>query len=580
MSSVKTMKHLERGTKFLIKSIKPSDTLRNGGPGRLRLLAPCSLRQFSSSTSLHKIYKSRFDDIQLEQKPLGQFMLEKFEKFGDRIALVDFLTDRKYTYAQLRSSVVKVASALTRLGYKKGDVISIHSVNIPEFSILLLAAASAGIIVTTSNPAYTAGELSRQLEHSNAKAVFTIPQLVPVVRDAIDSSDSLKELANKITVFGESEGCRPFSTLMQDDGKAFPENITINPLDDVCVLPYSSGTTGLPKGVMLTHENLVANVQQFRKILQVTEDDTSLGILPFFHIYGMCPVMMGVLVDGGKLVTLPKFDPEMFLKALDSQKVTQLHIVPPIVLFLGKHPMVSNFDLSSLNTITSGAAPLGEGLTHEVMTRLKAVVRQGYGLTETSPVTHLDVIPPNPGSIGCVIPNTLCRVVNAETDEDVAEGEVGEICVKGPQVMKGYLNNQKATDEMIKNDWLYTGDIGHYDKERDVFVITDRLKELIKYKGNQVAPAELEDLLLQHPAVQDVAVIGLPDEDGGEVPLAYIVKKPNQEVSAHDIMSFVEGNVAHYKRLRGGVEFIDQIPKSPSGKILRRILRESLPKPV
>nr|XP_022331327.1 4-coumarate--CoA ligase-like [Crassostrea virginica]XP_022331328.1 4-coumarate--CoA ligase-like [Crassostrea virginica] len=577
MSSIKKMKQLEKGTRFLLKSFS---TVRNGRRGSLCVSHPVNFRQFSSSAVLSNVYSSRFGDLKLEQKPLGQFMLERFEKYGDKVALVDFPTDRKYTYAQLRIFIVKVASALTRLGYKKGDVICIHSVNIPEFSILLLAAASAGIIVTTSNPAYTAGELSRQLEHSKAKAVFTIPQLVPVVRDAIESGDSLTDLGKNITVFGESEGCRPFATLMQDDGAAFPENVNIDPLEDVCVLPYSSGTTGLPKGVMLTHDNLVANLQQFRPILKVTEEDTSLGILPFFHIYGMCPVMMGVLIDGGKLVTLPKFEPEMFLKALEVQKVTQLHIVPPIVLFLGKHPMVSNFDISCLKAITSGAAPLGEGLTNEVMDRLKAVIRQGYGLTETSPVTHLDVIPPTCGTIGCVIPNTLCRVLNPETDEDVPEGEVGEICIRGPQVMKGYLNNEKATDEMIRNGWLHTGDIGHYVKERGVFMITDRLKELIKYKGNQVAPAELEDLLLQHPAVQDVAVIGLPDEDGGEVPMAYIVKKANQEVSSHDITSFVEGKVAHYKRLRGGVEFIDQIPKSPSGKILRRILKESLPKSV
>ncbi|XP_062574129.1 uncharacterized protein LOC134235966 [Saccostrea cucullata] len=579
MSSVKTMKHFERGTRLVLNRLKSNRFLHNGCRKKQCHFKPVSIRCFSSSAVLNNVYTSNLGDLQLDQKPLGQFMLEKFEKFGDRVALVDFPTDRKYTYSQLRGCVVKVASALTRLGYKKGDVISIHSVNIPEFTILLLAAASAGIIVTTSNPAYTAGELSRQLEHANAKAVFTIPQLVPVVKDAIDSSDSLQSLKNSITVFGESEGCRPFANLMQDDGKAFPENIVIDPLEDVCVLPYSSGTTGLPKGVMLTHDNLVANLQQFRQILNVSEDDTALGILPFFHIYGMCPVMMGVLVDGGKLVTLPKFDPEQFLKALEAQKVTQLHIVPPIVLFLGKHPMVSKFDLSNLNTMTSGAAPLGEGLTHEVMKRLNAVIRQGYGLTETSPVTHLDVIPPNPGTIGCVIPNTQCRVVNPETDEDVPEGEVGEICVKGPQVMKGYLNNQKATDDMIKDGWLHTGDIGHYVKEKGVFMITDRLKELIKYKGNQVAPAELEDLLLQHPAVQDVAVIGLPDEDGGEVPMAYVVKKPNQEASAHDIAAFVEGNVAPYKKLRGGVEFINEIPKSPSGKILRRILKESLPKP-
>ncbi|KAK3092363.1 hypothetical protein FSP39_001938 [Pinctada imbricata] len=579
---------------------------------------PClSQKKFSLSSRSCTVYHSHLPDLDLEVKPLAEYMFPRLEKFGDKVAMVDFPTGRSYTYKQMVDFSRRVASALTRKGYKKGDVIALNSVNLPEFTILMLAAGSIGVIVTTSNPAYTSGELSRHLEHSGAKHVFTIPQLVPLAkdaisnnqnlqglqqlvplardatsnnqnlqglqqfvplaRDAISNNQNLQGLQQKITVFGECEGCEPFKVLMGDDGKAFPENIDINPKEDVFVIPYSSGTTGLPKGVMLTHDNVVANLQQFQPVIHVTPDDNALGVLPFFHIYGMSPVMLGVLQDGGQLITLPKFDPEQFLTALQQYKVSQLHIVPPIVLFLAKHPVVSKFDLSNLNTMISGAAPLGEGVTNEVMSRLNCVVRQGYGLTETSPVVHIDTDPCHPGTIGKLIPNTIARLVDPESGKDVAKGEPGELIVQGPQIMKGYLKNQKATDEMIVDGWLHTGDVALVN-DNDCFMITDRLKELIKYKGYQVAPAELEDLILKHNAVQDVAVIGLPDEEAGEVPMAFVVKKPGQDVSEHEVQQFVEGKAAHYKRLKGGVKFVGEIPKSPSGKILRRILKESIPK--
>ncbi|XP_063426390.1 uncharacterized protein LOC134710116 [Mytilus trossulus] len=534
-----------------------------------------SVKSFSTSDQ-RAVHRSLIPDIDIPNVSLTDFLFPRFDKFSKNVAMVDGTTEKSYTYTELKENAIKVASALTRMGYKKGDVLAIYSTNSPEFTMVMLGAAAAGIIVTTMNPAYTSGELARHLEHSGASSLFTIPALVGTVKDALETDKVLKSIIKNIVVFGTADGHRPFSTLLEDDGKAFPENISIDPMEDVVVLPYSSGTTGLPKGVMLTHSNIVSNLLQFRPLISVNEEDTCLGVLPFFHIYGLSPVMMGVLQDGGKLVTQPRFDPEMFLKALQGYKVTQAHLVPPIILFLAKHPVVSKFDLSSITKLISGAAPLGDSLTEEVMERLKAPVCQGYGMTETSPVIHVDTVPNTRGSVGKVVPNTLCKIVCPDTDTQLDKvGEVGEICVKGPQVMKGYLHNIKATEDIIRDGWLHTGDIG-YVKDNGSFVITDRLKELIKYKGYQVAPAELEDLLLNHPAVQDVAVIGMPDDEAGEVPRAYIVKKPNSDVSAGEISQYVEDNAAYYKKLRGGVQFIDLIPKAPSGKILRRILKESL----
>nr|KAG5691614.1 hypothetical protein BaRGS_023785 [Batillaria attramentaria] len=378
----------------------------------------------------------------------------------------------------------------------------------------------------------------------------------------------------ELYTFGhQEEGVEFFNKLMEDSGKDFPENVDVDPINDVWLLPYSSGTTGLPKGVMITHHNVVANILQFRELLHVTPDDRTLGLLPFFHIYGLTAVQFGTLYDGGQLVTVPRFDPEMFLTSIQNKKISIFHGVPPIILFLAKHPLVDKFDLSSLKYMISGAAPLGEGLTKECMTRLGVPIYQGYGLTETSPVINIDGPPGHPGTIGYLVPNTVAKIVNVETCKPVKMGEMGEYCVKGPQVMKGYLHNQEATDEMIDKDgWLHTGDLGIL-REDGFVVIEDRLKELIKYKGFQVPPAELEGLLLTHPAVQDVGVIGIPEEGVGELPRAYIVLKPKASASAEDFIKFVEDNAAPSKRLRGGVEFVEEIPKTASGKILRRVLK-------
>ena len=339
------------------------------------------------------------------------------------------------------------------------------------------------------------------------------------------------------------------------------------------MLPYSSGTTGVSKGVMLTHRNLVANIAQVLGAAEMREDETMVAVLPFFHIYGMQVLMNCGLRAGATIVTLPRFDLEQFLSVHQEHGITRSFVAPPIVVALAKHPLVDSFDMSKLEQVFSGAAPLSAELALEAGKRLGCEVVQGYGMTELSPVSHLTPSGQfKPGSVGVTAPNTELRIVDPLTGEDLGIGEDGEIWVRGPQVMKGYLNNEQATAHTIDADgWLHTGDIGHVDPDDHVFVV-DRLKELIKYKGFQVPPAELEAILLTHPAVADAAVIGIPDEEAGEIPAAYVVLQPGSEATAEEIMEFVAGHVAHYKQVRH-LEFIEAVPKSAAGKILRRELR-------
>ena len=327
---------------------------------------------------------------------------------------------------------------------------------------------------------------------------------------------------------------------------------------------------------MLTHRNIVANLCQIRDVQPLTETDTVIGVLPFFHIYGMTVIMNQALRAGATVVTMPRFDLEGFLEVVERHRVTKAHLVPPIVLALAKDPRVEGRDLSSLSWINSGAAPLSAELADACATRLGCPVVQGYGLTETSPVTHavpVERAKNRPGSIGPPVPGTACKVVDPLSGDDLGPGEDGELCIRGPQVMRGYLGDEKATASTIDAEgWLHTGDIGHADDDGWFFLV-DRLKELIKYKGFQVAPAELEAVLLDHPAVADAAVIASPDEEAGEVPKAFVVPAEGAQLDTEQLKTFVAERVASYKKLRR-IELTDAIPKSPSGKVLRRVLIE------
>ncbi len=511
------------------------------------------------------IFRSPHPDVAIPEVSLTDFVLRRAAALGDKPALIDGPSGRTLTYAQLLGGVRKVAAGLDQRGFKKGDVFAIYSPNLPEYAIAFLAVASIGGINTTINPLYTVDELAFQLNDAKAKYLVTIPQFIEKALAAAVKSD-----VEEVFVFGTAEFATPFADLMLTD--APPPDVTINPREDLVVLPYSSGTTGLPKGVMLTHYNLVANICQSEVVETFTDKDTLIGILPFFHIYGMEVILNMGVSKGATIVTMPRFELEPFLQLMQSHHITRAYLVPPIVLALAKHPLVANYDLSSLNMIMSGAAPLSAALTEAASSRLGCMVKQGYGLTETSPVTHINPDDPTkskPGSIGPAVANTEVEIMDIDSGAELGVNQEGEICVRGPQVMRGYLNNPEATANMIDRDgWLHTGDIGYADND-GYFFIVDRLKELIKYKGLQVAPAELEAVLLTHPAIADAAVIPIPDEEAGEVPKAFVVLKG--EVSPEQIMEYVAERVAPYKKVRS-VEVIDQIPKSASGKILRRVL--------
>eukprot|EP00058_Branchiostoma_floridae_P001843 XP_002587331.1 hypothetical protein BRAFLDRAFT_285011 [Branchiostoma floridae] len=485
---------------------------------------------------------------------------------------INGVTGESYTYLQLQDLIRRFGSALTRLGFQQHDVLAVFSPNVPEYAIAFFGATSVGGVVTTANPTYTADELAHQLRHSNANYVITVPEVAETVKAA------KCKYPNEIFVIGSDvPECRSFSELLEGDGSTFPAAVPVNVTEDVAVLPYSSGTTGLPKGVVLTNNNIVANLRQIMYgMLEFNrQEDCLIAQLPFFHIYGMVAVLSNCLRQGVKIVTIPRFEPELYLRVIQDYKVTRVMMVPPIALFLSKHPLVDQYDLSHVKDLMCAAAPMGRNLTMALRDRLNPQsLRQGYGLTETSPVTHLCMEDEfAPGAVGIIIPNTEIKVIHTETEEALGEGQDGEICVRGPQVMKGYLNNPEATAGCIDADgWFHTGDIGHYD-DKGYFFIVDRLKELIKYKGLQVAPADLEAVLLGHPGVQDVAVIGLADEEAGEVPKAFVVKKTD-DVTEQEIVDYVAGKVAPFKKLRGGVEFVNEIPKSASGKILRRTLRD------
>jgi acyl-CoA synthetase (AMP-forming)/AMP-acid ligase II len=384
----------------------------------------------------------------------------------------------------------------------------------------------------------------------------------------------------EVFTFGDAPGATPFASLLSNDGK-YPRP-HIDPLTTVAVIPYSSGTTGLAKGVELTHYNLVANVLQLESAdVNNYNNEVMAVFLPFFHIYGMVvPMGMG-LHKGNTLVVMPKFDLVAFLQIVQDYKVTLSHAVPPVILALAKEPIVSKYDISSIRVLLCAAAPLGPESELEVRQKLKTVnVRQGYGMTEMSPTITTVVLKPGerqkPGSAGILVPNIIAKIVDPATGKECGVGERGELWVDGPNKMKGYLRNPSATDATIDKDgFLHTGDICYIDEDGDIFIV-DRLKELIKYKGFQVPPAELEELLLTHPHIADAAVVGKPDEEAGELPTAFVVLKKGKEISLKEIAAFVEAKVAPHKKLRGGIWLVQEIPKSASGKILRRILRAKL----
>jgi 4-coumarate--CoA ligase len=513
------------------------------------------------------IFRSPLPDVTIPESPLTPFVLGRAAEVPDKVAFIEGPTGRTMTYREFDAAVRRQAGGWIENGLAPGDVVAVMAANCPEYGVVFHAVALAGGVVTTINPTYTAGEIHHQLTDSGATRMVTMPALLETVNEAVGDSP-----VKEIYMLGEAEG---YPSVAAIDGPPLAEQVPVG-LDDVVVLPYSSGTTGLAKGVMLTHRNLVANIVQTLSGIGIEEGDAFVAVLPFFHIYGMQVLMNTGLTAGATIVTMPRFDLEQFLQFHQEHGLTRAFVAPPMVVALAKHPVVANYDLSSLKSVFSGAAPLSAELAIECGTRLGCEVVQGYGMTELSPVSH--GTPPGrfkPGSVGMTIPNTEVMIVDPATREALGVDADGEVWVRGPQVMKGYLNNAAATRDTVDDDgWLHTGDVGHVDADGHLYVV-DRLKELIKYKGFQVPPAELEALLLTHPKVADAAVVGAADDEAGEIPVAFVVLREGQETSAEEIQQFVAGQVASYKQIRR-LNFVDAIPKSPSGKILRRVLRAQI----
>ncbi|MBW4553454.1 MAG: thioester reductase domain-containing protein [Aphanocapsa sp. GSE-SYN-MK-11-07L] len=514
------------------------------------------------------IFCSPYPDTPTPELPLTEFILQRAVELADKPALIEGLTDRVITYGQLAGFIRRVAAGLAARGFSKGDVLAIYSPNLPEYAITFHAVASLGGITTTVNPSYTVDELAYQLNDAGAKFLVTIPDLVTQALEAVYQSK-----VEYVFVFGGAEESTSFSVLLEGEGEV--PFVQINPREDLIALLYSSGTTGMPKGVMHTHHTFGSSLYQLKDCEPVSEADTLIGVLPFYHSYGLGMLNYN-LACGATIVTMPSFSLETFLHLVQKHKITRTNIVPPILLALAKQPIVDKYNLSSLRVLTSAAAPLSHQLIEECEQRFSnCVVKQVYGMTETSVNTHMpderDKI--KPGSVGQCLRNVECQIIDVETQQPLSFNQPGELWIRGPHIMKGYLNNHDATAHAIDQDgWFHTGDIAYADED-SYFYIVDRIKELIKCNGYSIAPAELEGVLLSHPAIADACVVKSPHRSSGEVPKAFIVLKDTATATPEQIMKFVAEQVASHKIIRR-LEIVDKIPKSASGKILRRLLAQ------
>jgi acyl-CoA synthetase (AMP-forming)/AMP-acid ligase II len=517
------------------------------------------------------IIQSPYDDVELAPVPLHEYVLAGAAGRADRRALIDGPTGRVLTYAELAGSVRRAAAGLVAHGVAKGDTLALCSPNGPEFAVAYFAALAAGALVTTVNPLAPADDMARQLTHSGARWLITTAALAQGTAGEAAAETGVRETF----AFGATGASPaiPFDWLTDID---HADRLPVVGPDDDAVLFYSSGTTGLPKGVLLSHRNLVASLGQTRAVHRVGSDDVALAVLPLYHIYALQVTLSLGLAAGATVVTAPRFDLDGFCGLIQDYGVTRVEVVPPIVLALARHPAVTGYDLSSLRLITSAAAPLGAALAGECAGRLDCLVKQAYGMTEFGGATHF--VPDTGGgdasSIGPLLPGAEARVIDCASGFDVGPGQPGEMLIRTPGVMRGYLDNPEATAATIDADgWLHTGDVVVADRE-GWFQVVDRVKELIKYKGSQVAPAALEAILVAHPGVADAAVIGRPDEEAGEIPTAVVVlRQPAADTDpvGRELMAYVAERVAPHEKIRR-VEFVTDIPKSPSGKILRRLL--------
>ena len=549
--------------------------------------------------------ESPFPDVKIPNVDLWGLIFDRKDRDfpDDKVLYRAINADRKYTFANVKAHATTFGEGLCNLwDWQRNDVLALYTPNDIDVPPIIYGTFFAGGIVTPANPGYSADELAYQLENSEAKALVTTKAFL---KTALQATRKVGIPDDRVIIMGaerdDTHRVKHWTNIRKTSGALRYRRKKARP-EDLAFLAYSSGTTGLPKGVMLTHRNIVADLLQIKGSVghwYNSKDDKFLGVLPFFHIYGLTGLVHQMLHRGIELVVMPAFDLETFLRAIQEHRITFIYVAPPVIVRLARDKMVDQYDLSSVKMITSGAAPLTKELVDAVHKRLNIKINQAYGLSETSPMTHTQVRPsplPTPpeqdtdslqpwdewytsvGSVGKMFPNMTAKYTSSR-GEDLGPGEVGELWLSGPNVFKGYWKNEAATSDAITADGFFkTGDIGFQDDQHN-FYITDRVKELIKYKGFQVAPAELEGKLMDNEFVEDVAVIGVQDEHmHTEVPRAYVVATKGKgepgENEAKAIVDWIGGKMANHKRLRGGIVFVAEVPKSASGKILRRLLKE------
>ncbi|KAG6605161.1 4-coumarate--CoA ligase 3, partial [Cucurbita argyrosperma subsp. sororia] len=532
-----------------------------------------------SSSPPPRVFRSKLPDITIpDHLPLHDYCFEKISEFSDRPCLIVGATGKSYSFSDTHLFSKRAAATFSKLGVKKGDFIMILLKNSAEFVFSFMGSSMIGSVATTANPYYTAAEISKQLKMSGAKLVVTYSHCVDKLRES-DVDLTI------VTVDDPPENCLSFSMVYDADENDVPF-VEID-WNDAVSLPFSSGTTGTPKGVVLTHKSMVSSIAQQvdgeNPNIYLGTNDVVLCVLPMFHIFSLSSIVLISIRSGATILLIEKFEIETSMSLIERHGVTVATVVPPMVLMMVKNPKVADFNLSSIRMVISGAAPLGKQIEEALMERIpQAVIGQGYGMTEAGPVLSMCTAfakePPMPtkiGSCGRVVRNSELKIIDPKTGVSLTYNQPGEICIRGPQIMKGYLNDPVATSLTVDVEgWLHTGDIGYIDEEEEIFIV-DRIKEIIKYKGFQVAPVELESLLLTHPSIMEVAVVAENDEIAGEVPVAFVVCSAGNQLTQEEVKEFIAKQVVFYKRLHR-VYFVPTIPKLPSGKILKKDLKAKL----
>ncbi|HLS61156.1 MAG TPA: long-chain-fatty-acid--CoA ligase [Virgibacillus sp.] len=534
--------------------------------------------------------------VSYDSKPLQEYLVKSAELYGEKKAL--HFMGKDITFSELFEESKRMAHYMQTLGVEKGDRVAIMLPNSPQSVIGYYGALFAGATVVQTNPLYTERELEYQLKDSGAKLIICLDILLPRVTNIRGNTDiehtivtAIKDYLpfpknliypyiqkkeyNMVVKVEQTADTHVWSKAIKETSNAY-KKVEVDPAEDLALLQYTGGTTGHPKGVMLTHRNLVSNVQMCEAWLYKTRrgEEIVLGVLPFFHVYGMTTVMNMSIMQGSKMILMPKFNPKDVLKTIDKLKPTLFPGAPTIYVGILNHPDLDKYDLSSIDACISGSAPLPTEVQEQFEKITGGRLVEGYGLTESSPVTHANLVWQNrvAGSIGIPWPDTDSRIVDMETMKDLPIGEIGELVVKGPQVMKGYWNNPEETEEVLRDGWLYTGDLGYMD-DKGYFYIADRKGDMIIAAGYNVYPREIEEVLYEYEGVKEVVVAGVPDPYRGETVKAFIVPKAGYELDEKELNTFCRSHLAAYKVPRL-YEFRDELPKTAVGKILRRQLIE------